>query len=57
MITQKSLSLSNINFLLNIQTNTPDTKHINQFLVILTKSQQEIRLEISTNIQEFLFNI
>ena len=28
MITQKSLCLSNIKFLLNIQTNTPDTKHI-----------------------------
>ena len=28
MITQKSLSLSNIKFLLNIQTNTPDTRHI-----------------------------
>ena len=28
MITQKSLSLSNIKFLLKIQTNTPDTKHI-----------------------------
>ena len=35
IITQKSLSLSNIKFLLNIQTNTPDTKHIKQILVIL----------------------
>ena len=39
MITQKSLSLSNIKFLLNIQTNTPDTKQIKQILVILFKSQ------------------
>jgi len=39
MITQKSLGLSNIKFLLNIQTNIPDTKHIKQILVILTKSQ------------------
>ena len=39
MITQKSLSLSNIKFLLNIQNNTPDTKDIKQILVILTKSQ------------------
>ena len=46
MITQKSLSLSNIKFLLNIQTNTPDTKRIKQILVILLKSQKEIRLEI-----------
>ena len=46
MITKKSLCLSNIKFLLNIQTNTLDTKHIKQILVILLKSQQEIRLEI-----------
>ncbi len=39
MITQKSLSLSNIKFLLNIQTYTPDTKHIQRILVILAKSQ------------------
>ena len=46
MINQKSLSLSNIKFLLNIQINTLYTKHIKQILVILTKSQQEISLEI-----------
>ena len=39
MITQKSLILSNIKFLLNIQTNASDTKHISQILVILIKSQ------------------
>jgi len=38
MIT-KTLSLSNIKFLLNIQTNTLDTKHKQQILVILFKSQ------------------
>ena len=32
-------SFLNIKFLLNIQTNTPDTKHIKQILVILTRSQ------------------
>ena len=32
-------NLSNIKFLLNIQANTPDTKHIKQILVILFKSQ------------------
>ena len=42
----KPLSLSNIKFLLNIQINIPDTKHIKKILVILSKSQQEIRLEI-----------
>ena len=31
---------------LNIQINTPDAKHIKQILVILSKSPQEIRLEI-----------
>ena len=46
MITQNIFNLSNIKFLLNIQVNTPDTKHINQILVIVSKSQQEIRLEI-----------
>ena len=35
MITQKSLSLSNIKFLLNIQTNTPDIKQLKQILVIV----------------------
>ena len=35
MITQNIFILSNIKFLLNIQVNTPDTKHIKQFLVIL----------------------
>ena len=39
MITRKSFSLLNIKFLLNIQTNTPETKHIKQILVILLKSQ------------------
>ena len=29
----------NIKFLLNIQVNTPDAKHINQILVILIRSQ------------------
>ena len=46
MITQKNLSLSNIKFLLNIQINTLGTKHIKQILVILFKSQFEIKLEI-----------
>ena len=46
MITQNIFNLSNIKFLLNIQTNTPDTKHINQIIVILITSQLEIRLEI-----------
>ena len=35
MITPKSFSLLNIKFLLNIQVNTPDTKHIKQIIVIL----------------------
>ena len=35
----KFFYLSNIKFLLNKQVNTPDTKHINQILVILFKSQ------------------
>jgi len=35
MITQNILNLKNIKFLLNIQVNTPDTKHIKQILVIL----------------------
>jgi len=35
MITQNIFNFSNIKFLLNIQVNTPDTKHIKQFLVIL----------------------
>ena len=38
MITQNIFNLSNIKFLLNIQVNTPDTKHIKQILVILIKS-------------------
>ena len=46
MITQKSLSLSNIKFLLNTQTNNLNTKHIEQILVIIIESQLEIRLEI-----------
>ena len=46
MIAQKSLSLSNIKFLLNIQINNLNTKHIEQILVIIIKSQLEIRLEI-----------
>ena len=45
MIT-KTLILSNIKFLLNIQINTPVTIHIKKILVILSRSQQEIRLEI-----------
>ena len=32
---QNIFNLSNIKFLLNIQVNTPDTKHIKQILVIL----------------------
>jgi hypothetical protein len=35
MITQNIFNLSNIKFPLNIQVNTPDTKHIKQILVIL----------------------
>ena len=35
MIPQNIFNLSNIKFLLNIQVNTPDTKHIKQILVIL----------------------
>ena len=35
MITKNIFNLSNIKFLLNIQVNTPDTKHIKQILVIL----------------------
>ena len=52
----KSLSLSNIKFLLNIQINTLHTKHIKQILVILFESQQEIRLEILTGNTKF-FNL
>ena len=36
---KKYFNLSNIKFLLNMQVNTPDTKHIKQILVILFKSQ------------------
>ena len=49
----KILSLSNIKFLLNLQINTPDTKHINQILVILIGSQYEIRLDICGNSKVF----
>ena len=35
----KFFNLSNIKFLLNIQVNTRDTKHIKKILVILFKSQ------------------
>ena len=38
MITQNIFNLSNIKFLLNIQVNTPDTKHLMQILVILFES-------------------
>ena len=38
MITQNIFNLSNIKFLLNIQVNTSDTKHIMQILVILSQS-------------------
>ena len=38
MITQNIFNLSNIKFLLKIQVNTPDTKHIKQILVILFES-------------------
>jgi len=38
MITQNIFNLSNIKFLLNIQVNTPDTKHIKHILVILFES-------------------
>ena len=46
MITQNILNLSNIKFLLKIQVNTPDTKHLKQILVRLHSSQLEMRLEI-----------
>ncbi len=39
MITKNIFNLSNIKFLLNIQVNTPDTKHIKQILVILFESR------------------
>ena len=39
MITQNIFNLSNIKFILNIEVNTRDTKHIKQILVILFKSQ------------------
>jgi len=42
MITQNIFNLSNIKFLLNIQANTTDTKHIKQILVILFESRKEI---------------
>ena len=38
MISKNIFNLSNIKFLLNIQVNTPDTKHIKQILVILFES-------------------
>ena len=38
MINKNIFNLSNIKFLLNIQVNTPDTKHIKQILVILFES-------------------
>ena len=38
MITKNIFNLSNKKFLLNIQVNTPDTKHIKQILVILFES-------------------
>ena len=53
MITRR-LSLPKIKFLLNIQINTPDTKHIKKILVILFKSQLEIRLEIYMGNSKFL---
>ena len=53
MITQNIFRLPNIKFLLNIQINTPNTKHFSEILVILVKSQSEIRLEISTEIPSF----
>ena len=46
MIIIKSFSLLNIKFLLNIHPKPLDTKHVKQLLVILFKSQYEIRLEI-----------
>jgi len=42
----ENIFLSNIKFLLNIQIYTFNTKHTKQILVILFKSQYEIRLEI-----------
>ncbi len=42
MITQDIFNLLNIKFLLNIQVNTADTKHIKQNLVILNESPLEI---------------
>ena len=53
MITQNILNLSNIKFLLKIQVNTPDTKHLKQILVRLHLSQLEMRLEILTKIPSF----
>ena len=35
-------NLPNIKFLLNIQVNTSDIKQVEQILVILSRSQQEI---------------
>ena len=51
---KKPFILSNIKFLLNIQFNTFENKHIQQILVILIKSQQEIRLEILKEDSKFL---
>ena len=38
----KYFKFSNIKFILNIQANNPDTKHIKQILVILFQSLSEI---------------
>ena len=53
MITHDFYSLSKIKFLLNIQINNVDIKHIKQNLVILFKSRYEIRLEILTGNPKF----
>ena len=51
---KKPFIFSNIKFLLNIQFNTFENKHIEQILVILLESQQEIRLEILKEDSKFL---
>ena len=53
MITQNIFNLSNIKFLLNIQVNTPDTKHIKQILVILFKSHKRSDQKYKRKIPSF----
>ena len=54
MITQNIFNLSNIKFLLNIQVNTPDTKHIKHILVILFKSHKRSDQKYKRKIPSFL---